>query len=677
MNTKIEFKGSNDHKSKINFLLVLGLGVSSVCSKLFAQSPVVVDSLMFTTPSWWFGGAVGANGNFYQGSTQQLTGSMLVPTAFHNGNGIGLYGAPLVEFHAPNSKWGVMLQVGYDNRAAKFEEVISPCDCPLDLKANLSYITIEPSLRFAPFKSNFYLFGGPRMGVNIGKSFVYSQKNDPGSIDQTPIPDVAGDFSDVNKNIYSMQVGAGYDVYLTDQKKRSQFIVSPFVSFQPYFGQDPRSIETWNMTTVRVGAAFKFGRGKAVLSAKPENYTAELPPVTFVVQSPPNIASEHRVHEVFPLRNYVFFDLGSTEIPERYVLLSKDEVKNFKAEQLDFIIPKRLSGRSSRQLIVYYNILNILGDRMGNDPNAKITLVGASDVGVENALLMTKSIRNYLHDVFGIDTSRIAIKGSLKPELPSMYEGVMREIDLHKEGDRRVSIESNSPGMLMEFQTGPDAPLKPIELTSLQIAPVDSYIGFDNQGATEAFSSWSLEVLGKDGEVQTFGPYNKEKVTIPGKMILGNRAQGDYKVTMVGQAFGGGVVKRDTMVHMVLWTPPKGELAMRYSVLYGFNESKTIAMYEKYLLDVVVPKVPMGATVMIHGYTDVLGEDDYNLNLSTNRANDVCSIFKAGLAKVGRTDVIFKVYGFGEDPSLMPFENGTPEERFYNRTVIIDIISKK
>jgi outer membrane protein OmpA-like peptidoglycan-associated protein len=116
---------------------------------------------------------------------------------------------------------------------------------------------------------------------------------------------------------------------------------------------------------------------------------------------------------------------------------------------------------------------------------------------------------------------------------------------------------------------------------------------------------------------------------------------------------------------------------MRYSVLYGFNDSKTIDVYEKYLLDVVVPKVPMGATVMIHGYTDVLGEDDYNLNLSTNRANDVCSIFKAGLAKVGRTDVIFKVYGFGEDPSLMPFENGTSEERFYNRTVIIDIISKK
>jgi outer membrane protein OmpA-like peptidoglycan-associated protein len=73
---------------------------------------------------------------------------------------------------------------------------------------------------------------------------------------------------------------------------------------------------------------------------------------------------------------------------------------------------------------------------------------------------------------------------------------------------------------------------------------------------------------------------------------------------------------------------------MRYSVLYGFNESKTIAMYEKYLLDVVVPKVPMGATVMIHGYTDVLGEDDYNLNLSINRANDVCGIFKGAWRKL-------------------------------------------
>jgi hypothetical protein len=35
-----------------------------------------------------------------------------------------------------------------------------------------------------------------------------------------------------------------------------------FVSFQPYFGQNPRSTETWNNTTVRAGVALKFGQGK-------------------------------------------------------------------------------------------------------------------------------------------------------------------------------------------------------------------------------------------------------------------------------------------------------------------------------------------------------------------------------------------------------------------------------
>jgi hypothetical protein len=57
-----------------------------------------------------------------------------------------------------------------------------------------------------------------------------------------------------------MQIGAGYDIPLsTDNKK--QFVLSPFVSFQPYFGQNPRSTETWN-TTVRAGVALKFGQGK-------------------------------------------------------------------------------------------------------------------------------------------------------------------------------------------------------------------------------------------------------------------------------------------------------------------------------------------------------------------------------------------------------------------------------
>ena len=125
---------------------------------------------------------------------------------------------------------------------------------------------------------------------------------------------------------------------------------------------------------------------------------------------------------------------------------------------------------------------------------------------------------------------------------------------------------------------------------------------------------------------------------------------------------------------MVLWTPPTTEELTRFSIIYEFNESKAITIYEKYLTDIVIPKIPTGATVIIHGYTDIIGDEVYNLKLSVARANDVKAIIEGGLAKAGRSDVKFEVFGFGEDQSLSPFENQYPEERFYNRTVIIDIV---
>ena len=36
----------------------------------------------------------------------------------------------------------------------------------------------------------------------------------------------------------------------------------------------------------------------------------------------------------------------------------------------------------------------------------------------------------------------------------------------------------------------------------------------------------------------------------------------------------------------------------------------------------------------------------------------------------------FEITGFGEDSNYAPFKNEFPEERFYNRTVIIDIFQE-
>ena len=174
--------------------------------------------------------------------------------------------------------------------------------------------------------------------------------------------------------------------------------------------------------------------------------------------------------------------------------------------------------------------------------------------------------------------------------------------------------------------------------------------------------------------MQSFGPYTDDNVSIPGKSILGMRQEGNFNVTMLGQTNTGNTMKKEASLHIALWNPSKDEEMMRFSIIFEFNAPEAIKIYEKYLTDIVMPKIPVNGKVIIHGHTDKIGDVAHNQKLSLARANDVKGIFDLALANAGRTDVKFEVHGFGEDEVLAPFENKFPEERFYNRTVIIDII---
>lgn len=636
------------------------------------QTPVQAQQEQrFTRPSWWFGISNGANASFYEGSTHQLTSDFTPPVTFHKAAGFGMFEAALIEYYRPKTVFGFMLQAGYDNRQANFDQVDSACNCPTDLQTNISYITVEPSLRLAPFKSNLYIFAGPRIAFNMENSFNYQLGINPAYPEQEPTPEVKGDLSDMNKTIISMQVGLGLDIPIGSQTSKTQFVISPFASFHPYFGQNPRSIETLNITTIRAGVALKFGQGSLI--PMPEKAEIANPDVQFSVNAPINGPNQKRVREVFPLRNYVFFNNGSAEIPNRYQLLKKEEVKDFREEQLEMVTPINQSGRSERQMNVYYNVLNILGDRMIKNPSTTITLVGSSEQGPADGKIMAEAVKNYLVNIFDIKASRITTKGQSKPNIPSEQPGGTLELDLLREGDRRVSIESSSPIILQEFKSGAKTQT-PAEI-KMQAPPEESYVDFNVKGAGAAFSVWSVQLVDKAGKSQTFGPYTQESVSMPSRTILGDKKQGDYKVTLTGQSKSGTLVTKETTAKITRWEPSRVIEGIRYSVLFEFNESETIKIYEKYLTEVVAPKIPANGTVIIHAHTDIIGDEAYNLKLSEARANDVKTILELALSKSGRNDVKFEVSGFGENENQSPFTNKYPEERFYNRTVIIDIFN--
>lgn len=652
----------------------------TVAMPKYSQAQEVPNAM----PSWWFGGAVGGNLNFYRGSTHQLNAGLTPPVVFKDGFGLGLYAAPTVSYYRPKTLFGFIFQFGYDNRKGTFTEQFTDCDCPANLSTKLDYLVIEPSLRFAPFRSNFYLYAGPRLAFSWNHAFEYQLEVNPAFPGQAPTPAISGDFSEMSSPLLSMQFGAGIDIALSPPEKRTQFVLAPFVSVHPYFGQHPRQIETWNITTVRAGAALKFGLSsnnskgvqaeKAKEEAKPLLTAVQPSNIRLAVYAPANIPVERRANETFPLRNYVFFDLGSTAIPSRYYQLKPSEVKSFKTEQLEVSSPQRPSGRSARQLDVYYHLLNILGDRMQENPKATIQLVGSSEKGAADGQLMAASVKTYLVDVWGIQPQRIGTSGRTKPVLASEQAGGTRELVRLREGDRRVSIESTSPELLMEFRSGSDAPLKPVMLQSVQEAPAESFVQFEVIDPDKQLNTWSFEVKDYLGVVQRYGPYTQKMVAVPGKRLMGNRSEGRYLISMTAVRKIGSAVKADTSVQMVQWVPDQKEQVTRYSVIYEFNNSEAILVYEDYLTQVVAANIPPNGRVYLNGYSDDIGDAQYNQQLSLSRAQDVLSILQKALRSSNRTDVTFYVVGHGEESATTPFDNNYPEERFYNRTVMIDIL---
>jgi outer membrane protein OmpA-like peptidoglycan-associated protein len=616
-------------------------------------------------PTWWFGGAGGANLNFYSGTTQMLNSSFTTPTAFHKGFGAGLYLAALMEYR-PNPVWGGILQVGYDDRRGSFKDVPCPCGENSTLSATVSYMSIEPSLRVAPFSNGFYIFGGPRIGFNWAisagdeKTFVYTQEGKSGAKAQ---------FSDMKGTVFSGQIGIGYDIALVPPNVESQVNLSPFISYQPYFGQDPRSVGGWGVSTLRLGAAIKFGNG-AEVSPAPAVVERD---VQFSVRAPKAVPVKRRVRESFPLRNNVFFESGSTEIPVRYVALTKEQAASFKEEQLQEVRPTSLSGRSLRQMTVYYNILNIIGDRMKRSPGMTILLTGASELGPGLGKARAETIKRYLVDVFGIDSLRVTTDGRDKPEIPSIVPGATKELGLLRAEDRRVDIESNSPEMMIEVGGGPHHVMKPVQIVSVVEDPLDSQVLINVIGAKDAFASWSLEITDERGKAQRYGPSTRDHENISGNTILGDRSKGDYKIVMLGRTKSGKFVTKESSVHLVRRVEPTRD-AVRFSILFEFDQPETIDSYEKFLTDIVTPLIPDSGTVVIHGHTDIVGEEEYNDSLSSQRAQDTKSIIERAIASSGKHGITFQTFGLGENLQFAPFDNYFPEERFYNRTVIIDIV---
>ncbi len=347
-----------------------------------------------------------------------------------------------------------------------------------------------------------------------------------------------------------------------------------------------------------------------------------------------------------PLLNYIFFDYGSSEIPERYFQFDSNS-------QIDFSESKLFN---LSLLDVYHHILNIVGSRLRLYPEAKITITGCnSNIGEEERNLelskaRAKAVSRYLTEVWGINPERIAVQERNLPSKPSndaTPDGVQE--------NQRVEIYSETPEILapvvnldtvvffspkiLRFYISKDT-LHSILRTKLSFeqSQFSNFAIFEEK--PDSIDLLVNNLLSKQLSVVNPIDYQWTSAIFDGKDTLEENVSGSIPV-------------------VVLPSERKNNLQKLSLLLFDFNSSNLDALQIQSLRK-FRSIIQNSKVIEVAGYTDAIGNEDYNLKLSTERAQRVAK--HLGIQNVS-------VVGYGESAPFV--ESRTPEGRFYLRTVQI------
>lgn len=380
------------------------------------------------------------------------------------------------------------------------------------------------------------------------------------------------------------------------------------------------------------------------------------------------VMEQFQTWDLYPLLNYVFFDLGSSKIPDRYILFKSADDK-FKKSFTDTTI-------RGGTLEKYYHILNIYGFRLTQYPDAKIEIVGCNDGKTADEKKpnlsrdRAQAVYNYFRDIWGIDEKRMKITVRNQPAVVSNLNDSLGIVE-----NRRVEILCNDWNIMKPvFDKDPKTFPQPefmqftmkngIEDALVKARRIEVKRGgaewktLRDVGITENIYQWDWK--NSDDE------YPKDEVPFTARLII--TTTNDKECASDPIVFP--VMQVSTEQKKVdILKGAKDSTLERYSlILFPFDRSDAGPINERIMREYVYNRVLPTSLVEVVGHTDVVGLYEHNQRLSERRATTVYNgIMQQTKGKVGS---IMK-RGVGEDEPL--YNNSLPEGRFYNRTVQVII----
>ncbi|MGA1306581.1 MAG: OmpA family protein [Candidatus Kapaibacteriota bacterium] len=368
------------------------------------------------------------------------------------------------------------------------------------------------------------------------------------------------------------------------------------------------------------------------------------------------IIQEYSSLTMTPLLNFVFFEEGEDQIPQRYARLASEDTPLF---DIDFI-------HTPNHVETYLHILNIIGKRMTEKPNSIITLTGCNaDIQKEKgdkalSLRRAESVKTYLSSVWKIGDERILLKNRNLPEKSANTQTVMGAQE-----NRRVEITTNEPYII--------SPIITLDTIRTMNPPI---VRFRPEIEVDTVDVWQLTAGQKNKELRRFTGEEKvppfidwhiaeemsEELVNDSSIMFRFKA----KTPLQDSAEIEGVIPIEQItLHKKKINRVQDREVNTFSLVLFDVRSSEITEANAQIIDFIKGFVKPTSTISITGFTDRLGDADANQRLAQGRAD--------ATAKALQIKQRATVLGKGNSAL---YDDRYPEGRLYTRTVDVIIDTK-
>ncbi|GAB1370634.1 hypothetical protein MASR1M45_06950 [Candidatus Kapaibacterium sp.] len=527
-----------------------------------------------------------------------------------------------------------------------------------DYSGNLEYVIIDLGIKYQPIIDvPAYI----RLSADFGNP-IFSAKYDNSESIISPnnylFPDLTRKHSVSNGKINNTGTAIGVSLGLSYKHQlKNDMIIEPGISFRKSINS-AISVSDWyqNIFRLSLSIGFETNLDKTI----PERVS----PIIQIKNEEPIITQKETfiepkyslevtdlylkeliVTQTYPILPYIFFDFGKAELNNKYTenfsKFSENEIPN-------------------DNLQIYYNLLNIIGSRMLKNKSSTLRINGTQDSkeiqeypDFNLAKQRAEHVANYLHEKWMIDKKRLVTSYIKKPTLPTS-----ENYDEGFEENRRVEINSDDYQLLepvinskfSEFSNltsniyldiKPDIQLKSFELKSLKNNNLINTITKDEDIPQSI-------VFGDAFGKSNLNPNDKLALELNFSDNKGNKSRIDKLLRFITQK-------------------ESFETGRLNLIVFDFDKSELSNFNKLMIQNFVKNEVKQNSKIKITGSTDKLGEENYNLTLSEQRAINVSNYLKSIIPDINIIES--KGVGFVDGK----INNNTPEGRFYSRTVLIEV----